>query len=128
MSAPKANKANPDDRAKFQDLIAKAKDMDFESEFVYIKCPELGPKGRLKIHSMKMSDLEVARKINKELETPLWVSILMASAKDEKGVCIFEGKDAADYIMSKGTSWYNNYGVKCMQISGYLEEFRATKK
>ena len=128
MSNLKANKATPDDRAKFQDLIKKAKDMDFESEFVYIKCPELGPKGRLKLHSMKMSDLDVARKINRELETPLWVSVLMASAKDEKGEYIFEGKDAADYIMSKGTSWYNTYGIKCMELSGYLQEFRATKK
>ena len=124
----KANKATPDDRAKFQDLISKAKDMDFESEFVYIKCPELGPKGRLKLHSMKMSDLDVARKINKDFDTPLWVSVLMASAKSESGDYIFEGKDAADYIMSRGTSWYNMYGVKCMEISGYLEEFRATKK
>jgi len=128
MSQPKANKANPDDRAKFQDLISKAKSMDFESEFVYIKCPELGPNGRLKIHSMKMSDLEVARKINTEFQAPLWISLLMASTKDEDGAYIFEGKDAVDYIMSKGTSWYNNYGIKCMQLSGYLEEFRATKK
>jgi hypothetical protein len=124
----KSNKQTPDTRKKFQDLIAKAKDMDFESDYVYVKCPELGPKGRLKLHSMKMSDLDVARKINQEYETPLWVSVLMASAKDEDGEYVFEGKDAAEYIMSKGTSWYNNYGVKCMEISGYLQEFRATKK
>jgi hypothetical protein len=128
MSSLKENKAKSSDRAKFQDLIAKAKDMDFESEFVYIKCPELGPKGRLKLHSMKMSDLDAARKVSKEYKAPLWVCVLMASAKSEDGEYIFEGKDAVDYIMSKGTSWYNNYGVKCMELSGYLEEFRATKK
>ena len=128
MSAPKANKANPDTRKKFQELISKAKDMDFESEFVYIKCPELGPKGRLKLYSMMMSDLDIARKINKEHEAPLWVCLLMASAKDEEGEYVFEGKDAVDYIMSKGTSWYNSYGLKVMELSGYLEEFRATKK
>ena len=48
--------------------------------------------------------------------------------KDEEGEYVFEGRDAVDYIMSKGTSWYNNYGVKVMQLSGYAEEFRATKK
>ena len=128
MSQPKANKANPDTRKKFQDLISKAKDMDFESEFIYIKCPELGPKGRLKLCSMMMSDLDIARKINKEYEAPLWVCLLMASAKDEEGEYVFEGRDAVDYIMSKGTSWYNTYGLRVMELSGYLEEFRATKK
>jgi len=138
MSSLKENKARPDDRAKFQDLIAKAKDMDFESEFVYMDCNELNEyekdgktlkqQGRLKLYSMNMADTDVARDLAAKYDAKLWICVLMASAKTEEGDYLFDGEDAVKFIESKGSMWYNSYGYKCLELSGYLQEFTASKK
>jgi len=138
MPSLKANKATPDDRAKFQALIESAEKKDFESDYVYMDCDDLNEyekdgetikkQGRLKLYSMNMDDTDVAREVSLKYNAKLWVCVLMASAKTEEGEYMFEGEKAVKYIESKGAVWYNSYGYKCLELSGYLQEFVASKK
>jgi len=138
MSNLKTNKATPDERSKFQALIESAKEKDFESDFVYMDCDDLNEyeddgktlkvQGRLKLYSMNMADTDVARDISIKYDAKLWICVLMASAKTEDGGYVFEGEDAVKFIESKGAMWYNSYGYKCLELSGYLQEFIASKK
>lgn len=120
-------------REEFQNYLKKAKDLDFESDFRYLKCPEIGKDAKIKICSMTMKDSKEMRKFAKELdeqevEFDSWMVILMFSAKDEEGNYLFEGVDGINFLQSMGPKWYHRYGLLALSMSGFLEEFRATKK
>ena len=117
------------DRKSFQKMIKDAKKMDFTSDHNYIPCPELGEGQRLKIHAMTMDDHMNMREFNsKNEDCQLWIAVLMFAAKDEDGGYIFTDKDDYLFIQSMGVKWYKRFGVKAMEMAGYLEEFIAEKK
>ena len=117
------------DRKSFQEMVKSAKKMDFESDNVYIPCPELGEGQRLKLHAMLMDDHMNMRDFNKTNEgCQLWICVVMFSAKDEDGGYIFTEMDDYLFIQSMGVKWYMRFGVTAMEMAGYLEEFIVEKK
>jgi hypothetical protein len=120
-------------RKEFQDFLEKAKGLDFESDHRYIKCPEMGKDARLKICAMTMKDSKAMTTFAKELDEDevdynSWMVVLMFSAKDENGEYLFAGRDGISLLQSMGIKWYHRYGITAMTLSGFMEEFRATKK
>ena len=138
QEAAKANqKAKTASREDFQKLLENAKKQDFDTDFVYVKCPEIG--ARIKIHNMSMHDTNSMQQFSREMlalkledenfqSPPLWAIVMMFSAKDEDGEYLFQGYEGVQFIASMGQKWFTRYGVKAMEMSGYTEEFRATKK
>jgi len=117
------------DRKSFQTMVKNAKKMDFESDHVYIPCIELGEGQRLKLHAMTMDDHMNMREFNKKNEDcQLWICVVMFSAKDDAGEYVFADLDDYLFIQSMGVKWYKRFGVKAMEMAGYLEEFIVEKK
>ena len=117
------------DRKSFQKMVANAKKIDFTSDHSYIPCPELGEGQRLKLHAMTMEDHMNMREFNSNNEEcQLWICVVMFAAKDEDGSYIFTDKDDYLFIQSMGVKWYKRFGVRAMEMAGYLEEFIAEKK
>lgn len=117
------------DRKSFQKMIENAKGMDFQSDHVYIPCPEIGEGQRIKLHAMLMDDHIKMRDFTKDNpDCQLWVAVVMFSAKDENGDYVFTGPDDSLFIQSMGVKWYKRFGIKAMEMAGYLEEFVAEKK
>ena len=120
-------------REEFQNYLKKAKDLDFESDYRYLKCPEMGKDAKIKICAMTMKDSKAMRLFAKELEDQevdfdAWMVILMFSAKDEDGEYLFHGVDGIELLQAQGLKWYHRYGVLALSLSGFMEEFKATKK
>ncbi len=124
-------------REDFQALLDSAKQQEFNTEFVYIKCPEI--KKRIKIHNMGMDDhnnmnefikvCKLSQEVDPNYKMPvMWVFVLMFAAKNEEGEYIFSGDEGAQFLESQGMKWYKRYGIPALQMSGYTEEFRAAKK
>lgn len=126
-----------DKRRAFQELLDKAEGENFESDYVYVKCPEISGSEKVKICAMTMEDYRLASVAMDETGCESWVAYLYYSMKFEDGSRILEsdGDNECDkrdrgikYIQSQGLKWFKRYFIHASKVSGLTEDFRAVKK
>jgi hypothetical protein len=128
VSAEKQDQVSAN-RKQFQDLITTAKGLDFKADCLYVACPELGEKARIKLTTMKMIDVRKMQEF--ELLFPdisHWEAHFMFCAKDADDEYLFQGEDGLRFIQSKGNKWYLRYGLPTLELNGFMESYKAEKK